>query len=108
MDDSKGYGKNQNVLLTDEEYNELIQSYGKDLVDDTIDRVDGWIQTHGNKHGYSSHKETIKKWIERSRKAKPERDDGVPYYDASGNPPFDKERFKEIMRRMGRKEDGKI
>lgn len=53
-----------NVKLTQEQYNELINDYGKSVVDDYIGRVNDYIN-NSNVKPYSNHYQTLLKWLKK-------------------------------------------
>lgn len=55
------FGGFQHVLLTDEEYNKLINDFGQTLIDDYIKKVDEYCQQYGK--SYKDYNLTIRKWI---------------------------------------------
>jgi flagellar biosynthesis GTPase FlhF len=59
------YGKWKNVLLTDDEYRELIQDYGSQAVEVYIIKLDEYIETTGKK--YRNHCAVIQKWLEEDK-----------------------------------------
>lgn len=54
------YGEYKNVLLTDEEYNKLLEQYGSSSIETIITYLDEYIEMKGTK--YKSHYLVIKKW----------------------------------------------
>ena len=58
------YGEFKNVKLSDEDYDRLINDYGKTIANDFIDRLDRNIASKGTR--YKSHYATIKEWIIRA------------------------------------------
>lgn len=54
------YGEYKNVLLTDEEYNKLLEQYGSSGLETIITYLDEYIEMKGTK--YKSHYLVIKKW----------------------------------------------
>jgi phage replication O-like protein O len=54
------------VLLTDEEYNKLVDRLGKAKTDDMIDRLNNYIGSKGKR--YKSHYHTILTWIKKEPK----------------------------------------
>lgn len=58
------YGEFKNVKLSDEDYDRLINDYGKTIANDFIDRVDRSIASKGTR--YKNHYATIKEWIIRA------------------------------------------
>ena len=41
------YGTYKHVLLTDKDMEKLVSTYGKEVIDEYIDRMDNWIELHG-------------------------------------------------------------
>ena len=65
------YGKWNNVLLTESEYKSLLQEHGKQIAEDSIAKLDNYIETSGK--SYRNHYAVISKWIsedETERKSK--------------------------------------
>ena len=65
------YGKWKNVLLTESEYKSLLQEHGKQIAEDSIAKLDNYIETSGK--SYRNHYAVICKWIsedETERKSK--------------------------------------
>lgn len=59
----KTYGHFKNVLLTNEEYEQLIYDYGEQDTERYIDKVDNWVEIKGKeKADYCS---TIRSWMEK-------------------------------------------
>lgn len=54
------HGEYKNVLLTDEEYNKLLEQYGSSSLETIITYLDEYIEMKGTK--YKSHYLVIKKW----------------------------------------------
>lgn len=59
-----GYGTNQNINLTDAEYNNLCEVYSKQITDSIINKMSVWIKEH-NKPNYAT-TTTIKEWINKN------------------------------------------
>lgn len=59
-----GYGTHQNINLTDAEYNNLCESYSKQITDSIINKMSAWIKEH-NKPNYAT-TTTIKEWINKN------------------------------------------
>ncbi|MHA1401631.1 MAG: hypothetical protein ACTSQE_14875 [Candidatus Heimdallarchaeaceae archaeon] len=57
------YGEFENVLLSDEELNKLINKIGDSNTNIFIDRLDGYVESTGKK--YKSHYATILNWVKR-------------------------------------------
>lgn len=55
------HGEYKHVLLTDEEYNKLLEAYGSSNLPDIITYLDEYIEMKGTK--YKSHYMAIKKWV---------------------------------------------
>lgn len=56
------HGEYQHVLLTDTQYNALVEDYGKAIIDRYIKDIDEWIQLKGNSP-YKDFKLAILKWL---------------------------------------------
>ena len=61
----KAYGSMQNVMLTDKEYQGLIDDFGADLIEKKIEAVSLYIAEPKNAKKYSDHNITIRRWIAR-------------------------------------------
>lgn len=61
------YGLNKRVLLTDANYSDLCDRYGKPLTDDYIQRVDDYCENHNQT--YSNWTNTVHTWIRNDVKA---------------------------------------
>lgn len=70
----KNYGEFENVLLTDKEYQKLIDKHGKSVVDDYIEKVSGYCQSSGKK--YKDYYATVQNWL---RKDKPNTKSSASY-----------------------------
>jgi phage replication O-like protein O len=57
------YGNFKNVLLTDEEYDQLVYDYGRDNAERYIERVDSWVQSTGKER--ADYYATIRLWLEK-------------------------------------------
>lgn len=64
--EKKKYGEFENVLLTDKEYQKLIDKHGKSVVDEYIEKVSGYCKASGKK--YKDYYATVQNWL---RKDKP-------------------------------------
>ena len=53
-----------NVLLTDEEYNRLIEEYGEPAINSKIEDLDTYISNQG-KNKYKDHNKTLRNWLKR-------------------------------------------
>lgn len=62
------YGMYKNVLLSDEEYQKLIEEFPHDYTD-RIERLSEYIASHGKK--YKSHLATIRSWARKDTGTKP-------------------------------------
>ena len=60
----KSYGEFNNIKLSDEEYDKLVNEFGKKLTVKYIDSVDRYIASKGAK--YKNHYATIMDWISRA------------------------------------------
>jgi DNA invertase Pin-like site-specific DNA recombinase len=70
VENKKMHGHNKEVFLTDEEYINLIEDYGSEVVKDFIEQLDSRIASHGEQGKYKSHYATLRRWIERYIKEK--------------------------------------
>lgn len=57
----KAYGENNNVKLTDDEYNRLCNDYGQEKTRKAIDFLDSYIEEKGYKT--KSHNLTLRRWV---------------------------------------------
>ena len=57
----KAYGENNNVKLTDDEYNRLCNDYGQEKTRKAIDFLDLYIEEKGYKT--KSHNLTLRRWV---------------------------------------------
>jgi hypothetical protein len=57
------------VFLTQEEYDKLVNDFGKTLIDDYIERLDYW-QTENPKKAKKDHNKTIRTWIKKHQQEK--------------------------------------
>lgn len=64
--EKKKYGEFENVLLTDKEYQKLVDKHSKSVVDDYIEKVSGYCKASGKK--YKDYYATVQNWL---RKDKP-------------------------------------
>ena len=60
------YGDHNLVTLSDAEYQGLLNTYGKDITEDYIQRIDEYM--YYNNKQYPSHYKTIIRWIENDKK----------------------------------------
>jgi hypothetical protein len=60
------YGDHNLVNLSDAEYQGLLNTYGKDITEDYIQRIDEYM--YYNDKQYPSHYKTIIRWIEKDKK----------------------------------------
>lgn len=60
----KKFGEFENVLLTDEEHQKLIDRYGNQMVERFIKKLDIWL---GEGHTKKSHYMTIIRWVENEK-----------------------------------------
>ena len=59
------YGEYQHVLLSDAEYNNLVNSYGEDIIKQYITKMDDWIEAKG-KSPYKRYGVAIKNWLKKA------------------------------------------
>lgn len=70
------YGEYGRVLLTDEQYQRLVEEYDKVFIDDVIAKVDAYVESNNNKNHYSNFYAVIKnaingKWFNIKEYTKP-------------------------------------
>lgn len=74
------YGEYRHVLLTDKQYESLVEEYGIDRTVDAIQFLDEYIEMKGAK--YKSHYLAMRKWVFKAVDEKRSRDkpmSGLPY-----------------------------
>jgi DNA-binding Lrp family transcriptional regulator len=59
----KSYGEYKRVKLTDEEYNRLVQEYGKEFIDIQIEKLDQYVESNNNKNKYTNFNLVLRKSI---------------------------------------------
>ena len=59
------YGEYNHVLLTDRQYNSLVENYGKSIIDTYIKNIDEWIQLKG-KSPYKDFNLAIQNWLKKA------------------------------------------
>ena len=59
------YGEYQHVLLSDAEYNNLVNTYGEDIIKQYITKMDDWIEAKG-KSPYKRYGVAIKNWLKKA------------------------------------------
>lgn len=57
------FGEYQRILLTNDEYRKLCNEYGKDYINDVIERIDEYVEQNNNKNKYKNFYLVIKKAI---------------------------------------------
>ena len=57
------FGEYERVLLTDNEYNNLVKEYGKEFIDYQIQRLDEYLETNNNKNKYKNFNLVIRRAI---------------------------------------------
>ena len=57
------YGNYENVLLSADEYSQLVSDYGESNIREYIRRVDEYVQSSGKR--YSDYAVTIRRWLEK-------------------------------------------
>lgn len=57
------YGSYKRVLLTNKQYNNLIEEFGKELIDTKIEKLDEYVQLNDNKNKYKDFNLVIRKSI---------------------------------------------
>lgn len=50
----KAYGKYKRIKLQDQEYNKLVETYGKEYIDEQIQSLDNYVESNNNKNKYSN------------------------------------------------------
>lgn len=68
----ESFGQYKNVKLTSEQYNKLLEDFGKEKTAEYIRRVDEYTQQHAK--SYSDYNLTIRKWIYEDAKADNDKD----------------------------------
>ncbi|MCC8069551.1 MAG: helix-turn-helix domain-containing protein [Ruminococcus sp.] len=58
------HGEYNHVLLTDKQYNSLVEKYGSNIIDDYIKKIDEWIQLKG-KSPYKDFNLAIQNWLKK-------------------------------------------
>lgn len=79
--DTIHYGEFENVYITNAEYEKLIASYGKDVIDSKIEDVSIYIENVEHHKKYTNHYSTILAWLKKDGAKKinepPEKDNGM-------------------------------
>lgn len=63
LDKKKKYGKYGRILLSEDEYQRLVNDYGEDYISEVIDRIDEYVESNGNKNKYKNFNLVIRKAI---------------------------------------------
>ena len=61
------YGTYKHVLLTDKDMEKLVTTYGKEVIDEYIDRMDNWIELHGKT--YKNYYLALINWLKKGKVA---------------------------------------
>ena len=61
------YGAYKHVLLTDKDMEKLVSTYGKEVIDEYIDRMDNWIELHGKT--YKNYYLALINWLKKGKVA---------------------------------------
>ncbi len=66
------YGKFKRIKLTDDEYNRLINDYGKDIIEKQIDLLDEYVESNNNKNKYTNYNIVLRRslrehWFDKTR-----------------------------------------
>ena len=61
------YGTYKHVLLTDKDMEKLVSTYGKEVIDEYIDRMDNWIELHGKT--YKNYYLALINWLKKGKVA---------------------------------------
>ena len=56
-------GAHHTIHLTENEYKNLCEKYGQDIIDQYIEKIDQYLTVNGKKP-YSNHYQTVIKWLE--------------------------------------------
>ena len=59
------YGTYKHVLLTDKDMEKLVTTYGKEVIDEYIDRMDNWIELHGKT--YKNYYLALINWLKKGK-----------------------------------------
>ena len=59
------YGTYKHVLLTDKDMEKLVSTYGKEVIDEYIDRMDNWIELHGKT--YKNYYLALINWLKKGK-----------------------------------------
>ena len=57
------YGTYKRIKLTDEEYNKLVKTFGKDFIDKQINLLDEYVESNNNKNKYTNFNLVLRKSI---------------------------------------------
>lgn len=66
------YGKFKRIKLTDDEYNRLINDYGKDVIERQIELLDEYVESNNNKNKYTNYNIVLRRslrehWFDKNR-----------------------------------------
>ena len=66
------YGKFKRIKLTDDEYNRLINDYGKDIIERQIELLDEYVESNNNKNKYTNFNLVLRRslrehWFDKNR-----------------------------------------
>ena len=59
------YGTYKHVLLSDKDMEKLVSTYGKEVIDEYIDRMDNWIELHGKT--YKNYYLALINWLKKGK-----------------------------------------
>lgn len=59
------YGTYKHVLLTDKDIEKLVSTYGKEVINEYIDRMDNWIELHGKT--YKNYYLALINWLKKGK-----------------------------------------
>ena len=59
------YGTYKHVLLTDKDMEKLVTTYGKEVINEYIDRMDNWIELHGKT--YKNYYLALINWLKKGK-----------------------------------------
>lgn len=96
------HGEYKHVLLTDEQYQKLLEDLGESKLAEYIKKVDEYCQQYGK--SYKDYNLTIRKWFKNDHKeANDDYSNIITNYDTSNNPKLDLDRFKELEEKRCKK-----
>ena len=88
------HGQYNHILLTDDQYQKLVNDLGEDKLLTYIRKVDEYVQMTGKK--YKDYNLVIRKWVNNDI-GKVREEESLPVYDTSKNAKLDNARLEEIL-----------